>query len=142
MCLSAVLYAHGVHPYEKCDYKWEREWESGVSQLAWHLAWHIVARPRSLPVRSNVAVDKPIKKLLLNALSLLLFHALQHRPEGMPATWRREKGEERQKERGKTGWGQTMVPHQYGQRTCDNTVSDLITLFKDKTCVILLCYCL
>lgn len=50
--------------------------ESGVPQLAWHLAWHIVARPRPLPARSNVAVDKPIKKPLLNALSLLLFHAL------------------------------------------------------------------
>ena len=53
-----------------------------VPQLAWHLAWHIVAWPRPLPVCSNVAVDKPIKKPLLNALSALLFHALQHRPGG------------------------------------------------------------
>lgn len=46
-----------------------------MPQLAWHLAWHIVARPCPLPAHSNVAVDKPIKKPLLNALSLLLFHA-------------------------------------------------------------------
>lgn len=46
-----------------------------MPQLAWHLAWHIVARPRPLPAHSNVAVDKPIKKPLLNALCLLLFHA-------------------------------------------------------------------
>lgn len=40
-----------------------------MPQLAWHLAWHIAALPRPLPARSNVAVDKPIKKPLLNALT-------------------------------------------------------------------------
>lgn len=94
LCVLPLFYAHAVHPYEKCDYKWECEWECGVPQLAWHLAWHIAARPRPLPARSNVAVNKPIKKPLLNVLSLLLFHALQHRPGGMPATWRRERGGE------------------------------------------------
>lgn len=45
------------------------ERQSAVPQLAWHLVWHIAALPRPLPARSNVAVDKPIKKPLLNALT-------------------------------------------------------------------------
>ena len=90
-CLSTCTsVAHGgVHPYEKCDYKRECEWASALPQLAWHLAWHIAARPRLLPALSNVAVYKPIKKPLLNALSLSLLHALQHRPLGAAATQRR-----------------------------------------------------
>lgn len=70
--LLARSCAHGIHPSEKCDYKWDCERVRRVPQLAWHLAWHITARPRPPPApRSNVAVDKPIKNPLLNALSLL-----------------------------------------------------------------------
>lgn len=105
VCLLSLLSTHGVHPYEKCDYKREREREreSAVPQLAWHLAWHIAALPRPLPARSNVAVDKPIKKPLLNALtpsasllshSLLLVHALRHRPRGWGGGGRQHHGGE------------------------------------------------
>lgn len=67
-----------------------------MPQLAWHLAWHIVARPRPLPARSNVAVDKPIKKPLLNALSLCSSSTpYSTGPGGMPATRRNGRGEER-----------------------------------------------
>lgn len=52
---------------------WERVFElSRAPQLAWHLAWHIAGPPRPLPVCPNVAVDKPIKKPLLNALPRFL----------------------------------------------------------------------